>query len=330
MSVESVPVEPEQIADRLARAQVLLLTTHIHPDGDGLGAMLALAGGARRAGKTPHLLLPDGVPDRYEFLAGDTPMAGLEEAQALAEKADAILVLDTHAQAQLEGLWEILNARQEKVIVVDHHPTGALPAAMNWVDTSASAVGVQTLELLERLGWPLGQEEYLALAAAITSDTGWLRFENTDARTLRAMSRLVEAGVAPDKLYARLYQQDRPERLALLARAVASLELFEDQRIAVMQILQEDFRRTGAREDETENLVNQSLQIPSVQIAIMLVEQAQRVRVNLRSRGLVDVSRIAGKFGGGGHARAAGLRSDLPLAALRNKLIHAAREALSA
>lgn len=330
MSVESAPVELERIADRLAQAQVLLLTTHIHPDGDGLGAMLALAGGARRVGKTPHLLLPDGVPDRYEFLAEGNPIVGLEEAQALAEKADVILVLDTHAQAQLEGLWEILISRQEKVIVIDHHPTGAPLGTLGWVDTSASAVGVQALELLEALGWPLGQEEYQALAAAITSDTGWLRFENTDARTLRAMSRLVEAGVAPDKLYARLYQQDRPERLALLARAVGSLELYDDQRIAVMQILQEDFRRTGAREEETENLVNQSLQIPSVQVAIMLVEQAQRVRVNLRSRGQVDVSHIARSFGGGGHARAAGLRSDLPLGALRDKLIQAAREALGA
>lgn len=329
MSDESALAGPEAIVDALEAANKLLLATHVHPDGDALGSMVALAAAARQAGKSVDLLLPEGAPERYAFLLGDFQPIGLDQAGALAQQADWIVVLDTHAQAQLEDLWDLLTRHNEKVLVVDHHPTGKLRGKASWIDTSASAVGVQTLELLQLLGWKWDRDQSLALATAITSDTGWLRFENTDGRTLRAMACLVDAGVAPDRLYARLFQQDRPERLALLARALAWLELLDRQRIAVMRILESDFRQTGARTDETENLVNESLRIATVEVAIMLVEQEGRVRVSLRSRGDVDVSRIAAEFGGGGHARAAGLRSDLPLAALKEQLIAATREALS-
>jgi phosphoesterase RecJ-like protein len=315
------------VADRLQASQSLLLTTHLHPDGDGLGSMVALAGCARRSGRSANLFLPEGGPERYDFLLSDQTV-GDDGFARRADGVDCIVVLDTRAEAQLETLWDELKRRSDKIVIIDHHATGDQLSDTAWIDTGASAVGVQVVELLEHLGWPRSRDDNLALAAAITSDTGWLRFENTDARTLEAMARLVAGGVKTDDLYARLYQQDRPERLALQGRALSSLRLHAGGRIATMHILQEDFAQTGARADETENLVNDAMRIASVEVSIMLVKQEDRIRVNLRSRGHVDVSQIARDFGGGGHARAAGLRSELSLEDLRKRLITAAQDAL--
>jgi phosphoesterase RecJ-like protein len=318
------------VAASLQAADSLLLLTHVNPDGDGLGAMIALARAAEAVGKTVELFLPDGVPERYAFLLSDRQALGPEQLPRAADAAERIVVLDTAAESQLEQAWSCLTARAEKVVVIDHHLGGKPLGPVGWIDTSACAVGLMVLELLEQMRWPIDQQAAEALAVAIASDTGWMRFENTDARCLQAMARLLDRGVRPDQLYARLFQTDRPERLALQARALDSLELHAGGAIGSMQLQAEDFRATGARPDETENLVNELLRIAQVEVAVMLIENQDNTRVNLRSRGQVDVAAIARKFGGGGHARAAGLRSDTPIPELKSRLLAEAETALAA
>ncbi len=321
--------DAEAVAASLQAATSLLLMTHVHPDGDGLGAMIALARAAEARGKTVQLFLPDGVPERYAFLVDRRESLGTQQLSRAADAAGRIVVLDTAAQSQLEQAWQSLTARTEKVVVIDHHLAGEALGPVGWIDTSACAVGLMVLELLETMAWPIDQVAAEALAVAIASDTGWMRFENTDARCLRAMAGLLDRGVRPDQLYARLFQTDRPERLALQARALDSLELHAGGAVGSMQLQAADFDVTGARPDETENLVNELLRIRQVEVAIMLIENEDTTRVNLRSRGQVDVAAIARKFGGGGHARAAGLRSDTPVPELKTRLLAEAETALA-
>ena len=162
-----------------------------------------------------------------------------------------------------------------------------------------------------------------ALATAITSDTGWLRFANTDSRCLRVMGRLLDAGVRPDRLYARLFQCDRVERLRLTARMLATLELHCGGQLAVMCIRKADFEASGAMLEETENLINEALRIGTVESVVLLVESGDLIRVSLRSRDAIDVAAVAKGFGGGGHSRAAGLRSVLPIDELKRQLVEA-------
>ncbi|MCY2923865.1 MAG: hypothetical protein NT031_00220, partial [Planctomycetota bacterium] len=132
-------------------------------------------------------------------------------------------------------------------------------------DTTAAAAGVMVAQLLAALEWPVGPVEAEALLAAVTSDTGWFRFANTDPGALRLAAEWVAMGIRPDALYARLYQTARPQQLALVARMLATLELHHTDKLAVMTIRQADFAATGARADETENLVNEALRIGSVE-----------------------------------------------------------------
>jgi len=285
--------------------------------------MSGLIRSARLAGKAARGLLSDTMPERYTFLFGDQPPAASAEFATLADQADVIVVVDTCAYAQLDGLEELLRARRDKVLVLDHHVGGDDLGSLVWQDSSAAAAGVLVDEVLEALGWPADVQVAEALAVALTTDTGWLRFSNTDARALRCLARLLEAGLHMDRLYQRLYQNDRVERIKLMTRMLESLRLYCGGRLATMVIRHGDFDAVGARFDETENLVNEPMRLASVEVAILAVENTECVRVSLRSREKVDVAAIARRFGGGGHRRAAGLRLQQDVDELMGQLVRA-------
>ncbi len=326
-SADSVPAE---VLGRLTAARSLLLVTHARPDGDGLGSARALSVAAGAAGKACRLLVPDRLPARYAFLFPGIEVASGGEFAALADASEVIVVLDTSAYSQLDDLAAGLRARRDKVVVIDHHATADDVGAAAWLDTSAAATGVLVGELIEALGWPADLVVAEALTTAVVTDTGWLRYANTDARALRAVARWVEAGVRPDELYKRIYQTDRPERLALIARTLQGLEHHCDGRLVVMTIRREDFEATGATPEETENVVNEALRLDAAETAVLLVENHDCIRVSLRSRDAVNVAEVASRFGGGGHARAAGLRASEDLDALKRRLIEACSAELKA
>lgn len=324
----SVDESFDLLAERLAASGRLLILTHARPDPDGLGASAALAACARASQRAAKVLVPGDVPPRYAFLFPDGPPAGSGQFAKLADEADLIVILDTCATSQLDDLADAIARRREKVVVADHHVTPDDIGSLRWIDSTAAAAGVMTLELIEALGWPMPAEAAEALLVAVAGDTGWFRFSNTDGRCLRAAARLMEAGSQADVLYARLYQSDRPERLRLLERALASLSLHCGGKVALMQVRQSDFEQTGGRADETENFVNEPLRIAQVEASVMLVENSDVVRVSLRSRGGMDVSAVAGRFGGGGHVRAAGCRVSRPVETVAEEVVAACAEAL--
>jgi len=311
-----------EIARRLAAAKTIVLLTHDRPDGDGLGAMMALAAAARRQGKTALPACSDRVPGRYAFL---TAGENLLDAAALAEAVktcDCLVVLDTCTMNQLESVAAVVTAAGEKAVVIDHHQTAEPIAPLRWCDPSAAAAGVMVAELLAELDWPITPPVAEALLAAVGTDTGWFRFANTDSRALAVAGRCLDAGASADAMCRRLYQNDRPQRLALKARALAGLQLHYDGRVAVMTLAADDFAATGAAPAETEDLINEPMHIADVCVSILLVAADDRTRVSLRSKPTgapptgtpIDVARVARALGGGGHARAAGARLTATLA----------------
>jgi len=317
-----------RVVDRLRVADSLLAVTHIRPDGDAIGSAAGLARSAISAGKAVSLLVPDELPGRYEFALAGMDVAGAERFPELAGRAGLIVLLDTCVLGQLGDLAGDIGRYKAKTVVIDHHVTAEDIAADRWIDTSAAAVAVMVAEALDVLAWPVDELAAEALATGILADTGWLRFQNTDARCLRMLARLIDAGVRPDKLYRRLYQNDRPERLALLARALSSVELHCGGKLAVMTIRLGDFVDTGAEADETENMANEMLSVRGVELAVSMIEQGDFVRASLRSRGSVDVARLAKRFGGGGHSLAAGCRQSGDLGHFKARLIAACKEAI--
>jgi bifunctional oligoribonuclease and PAP phosphatase NrnA len=305
----------QAILDALSRCRNVLITTHVRPDGDALGTAAAMAMGMRRHGIDSEVLLLSRLPQKYAFVFSENAIKFREiESEWPADFSlggfDALLVVDTGTWSQLPGLREHLTGWDKPRLVVDHHLTQEDWADVRHVQTDAAAAGEIAAELLRLWNVPISRPIAVALFLAIASDTGWFRFSNTRPATLRLAADLMEAGVDTDSMYQHLYQNEQAERLALQTRAQDSLELLNDGRLAVMTVHKSDFEQTGAKVSDTENLINIPLQIRTVEVSILLIDppDGSAIRVSFRSKGRVDVARFAEQFGGGGHARASGLK----------------------
>ena len=185
-------------------------------------------------------------------------------------------------------------------------------------------------ELLEVWSIPLNKLIARSLFVGLVTDTGWFQHSNTRPYTLRLAARLVEAGVDTDSIYQALYQNERAERVALQTRGLQSLELMANGRLAVMRLAKFDFEQTRGSTLDTENLVNIPLQIRKVEAALLLVEPPDGgpIRISARSKGRIDVARFAERFGGGGHARASGMKITGSLQAAHDAIVDAMAQAV--
>lgn len=305
----------------LSSCRNVLITTHVRPDGDALGSTAALQQVLTAKGIHCAVLLLSPLPPKYAFVFEDAgvPFTAVEKdlpADFSLVPYDGLLVVDTGTWSQLPGLQQKVETFAGKKMVLDHHLTQESWADLKLVDTAAAAAGEIVGTLLERWGVPLDSSSATSLYLALVSDTGWFQYANTRPQTLRLAATLLEKGVDADGLHQRLYQSERAERLALQTRALASLKLLSENRVAVMRITPADFAETNATRDDTEASVNVPLQIGTVEVSALLTRSPEGlpVRISLRSKGKVNCAAVAQRFGGGGHARAAGCRIDEELA----------------
>jgi phosphoesterase RecJ-like protein len=321
----------QQIINTLSRFKRVLVTTHVRPDGDAIGTTAALVLAMRKVNINAEVLLLSHLPTKYSFVFRENNIIHHDAengwpAQFPFDRFDALLVADTGTWSQLPGLRERIQNWEVPKIVLDHHLTQENWADIKLVVTEAAAAAEVAAELIEQWQIPLDSAIATALYVAIASDTGWFQFSNTRPFTHRLAATLIEQGVDTDRIYQMLYQNERAERVALQTRAMQSLELLANGRLAVMRISKDDFAQTGARVPDTENLINVPLQIRTVEVCILVTDPPEGgpVRVSLRSKGQVDVARFAEQFGGGGHARAAGLKFDgLPFQQVHDRVVEA-------
>ncbi len=302
-------IDFSEALDCLKKSQSVLISCHVRPDGDSLGSASGMGQILRSQGKSAEIILPSELPARYAFLFEQEQPRVIEDDWRGAQLAgfDTVVIVDTSVRAQLEPQFEFLKGCNLPVLVIDHHLESENIGTVELLDRSASAVGLMVAELAE--AWPveLDARAAKALFTAIASDTGWFRFPNADSRTYQQAWRLLEAGVRPTEVYRSLYMQASAGKLRLLGRALGSLELFCEGRLACMSLLKKDFRQTQAVRADTEGLINESLRIGSVVAAVMLTEDEDgSIRANFRSKRQINVARIAERFGGGGHKLAAG------------------------
>jgi phosphoesterase RecJ-like protein len=318
------------VLDILSSKRRVLVTTHVKPDGDAIGTAAAMVLAMRQKNIESQLLLFNPPPAKYAFVLEENriPFFNIENgwpADVDLDSFDALLCVDTGTWSQLPGLKEHLAHFKSPKIVLDHHLTQENWADAKLVLTAASAAGEIAAELLRRWNVPINPPIAAVLFMAIATDTGWFQFSNTSPKTMRLAADLMEAGVDTDRIYKLAFQNERPQRLNLTARALQSLQLLADNRLAVMAISKSDFAHTGADPSDTENLINIPLQVGSVEVSLLLVESPNGgpIRASLRSKGSLDVAAFAQTFQGGGHARAAGLKMDGQLAAARQTLVQA-------
>lgn len=303
----------QKAVDFVNRAQRVLLTTHIRPDGDACGCIRALADVLEAQGKTAHILFMSPLASWYEslfdhkppILGNDIKPENLAEAYA---DVDLIVIADTDSRIQLPGFADWLSACGKPILVIDHHITGDHLGDVEIVDSAAAAAGEIVFDLIQYAGWPVTLRIAESIFIAVATDTGWFKYANTDSRIFQTAARLIEYGVHPTQVYQQMYQSFTPARLRLMTRMLEHLELHANGRIATQYILRKDFDETGASGPDSENLIDECQRIQSVEAAALFIELADGgFRCSLRSKGRVDVRMIAQEHGGGGHTLASGV-----------------------
>ncbi len=301
-----------------------LMLGHVHPDADVLGTLLALGQALEARGWQVAYGGPHPAPDLLAFLPGVERYRVLP---AVVGPLDVVVLTDCPNPARTEGLIDQARATGAAIVNIDHHPDNRRYGTVEWIDPTAGATGEMVYELLVTLGASITPAMATNLFTAIHTDTGSFRYSNTTPRTFAIASALTAAGAEPGFVSSQLYERRAPDALRWLGQALSRIEVSDGGRVAALALpaglVPEAFV-------EGEDLVNYPRSIESVRVACLLREREGQVKVSLRGKGDVDVSRIAARFGGGGHPNAAGCTVAGPLGRARDEVLTAVREALGA
>ena len=316
----------QTIREILDGAGRILVATHIRPDGDALGSLLAMGLALESLGKEVVLYNESPVPAGYRFLPGVERITG--DAGDLSG-FDCAVILDCGDEDRLGKL--AIPSRDIPVrINIDHHGTNPGFGTHNLVEPEASATAEILYRLFRKMGVVITPEIACGIYTGIFTDTGSLRFSNATHQAFSICTEMVALGVKPGDVARHVYGTHSLGRIRLLNRVLDSIEVSDNGRLSIMTLTQEMFQETGADASDVTGLVNYAKHIEDVEVAALIqeadpeeqAEGAFRYHVSLRSEGRIDVSRIAARFGGGGHPAAAGFSTAKSPAAIR-ELLHA-------
>ena len=310
------------VADLLRSSGTILITSHANPDGDAIGCLLGFGRLAQLLGKDMVLWAPDGVPDFYVYLPlSNETVPQVPEARVF----DATFVLDT-ADPALLGPGFPPAERSGRVCVIDHHLRAVEWGDLIWRDASAAAAGILVYELARELAVEPDESLAECLWASIYTDTGGFRYSSTDARALRVGADLLDWGVDPWQASVAIFESNPPSRVRLLGEVLSTLELWLDGKMASITVTQEMLDRAGLDHSSLDTFINHPRSIRGVEVAVQFSERSGRIKVSFRSKGKVDVSALARRFGGGGHRNAAGCRLDTDMETAKKRIVAAASE----
>ncbi len=311
----------DRIVSILKEGGRFLLTTHVDPDADGIGSMLALGGTLEKQHKESILLIEEPLP---------SPLNQLPWADRIVQtfdrylKFDAIFALDCGDPKRL-GAHRSLLDREETIICIDHHKTNSFFGDINLVEPLSSSTGELIFQIIKQAAFPLDEQTAKNLFAAIQTDTGSFRYENASAGAFRIAAELVEHGATPWEISRIVLEGYSSARLNLLKRTLDTLEFHQDGKIGMMTISSSMFEDTGARQIDSERFVDYPRFVSGVELSVLIRQiNDDEYKFSLRSNKLVDVADLASFFGGGGHARAAGFQGSGPLEVLKRDFLEKA------
>lgn len=313
----------QAVAEAIRARQSFLLTSHSRPDGDAVGSQMALALALDALGKQVRVIDRDPVPVPYQQFPGVERIERVTEASG---EADAVVLLECSdiTRPDVAGLDRYF------VINIDHHLGNGLYGTVNWFDATAAACAEMVADVIDALGVAWTPDIASHLYLGIATDTGGFRHGPISARTFDICRRIVETGVDPAQLARRIFDSYGIGRVKLTGALLCKMELHDDDRMAVMQFDDALLTECGATVDDTEGLVNVPLGAEEIVATILFKHQHnQTYRVSLRSKGDVDVRRVAELWNGGGHKNAAGCTMVGDLEELKRALVAAVGRAIS-
>ena len=311
-----------QVVELIENKNKFGITTHIKPDGDGVGSSLGLCWLLRSLGKSAEVFVRGDIPSSYRNLPGADAIRDIEQLDA---EYDAVFVIECSDldRPGIKGLED------QFTVNIDHHATSAHFGTINWIDSTASAVGEMIYNLCKAIGGRVTREIAECVYMALVTDTGSFHFSNTTDRTLKVASELIKAGAKPAEISEAVYNNYSWSRIELMRQVLATVGRDESGQVATLRQTLAMRENAAAVDGDNNGFVNIPLAARDVLAVVYMREVGKdEYRVSLRSKGDINVARVAEKFGGGGHRNASGLRIEGDWDEKERELVAAVREAV--
>ncbi|MFQ6083277.1 MAG: bifunctional oligoribonuclease/PAP phosphatase NrnA [Candidatus Aminicenantia bacterium] len=290
----------KKISDRIKNSENIAITSHLRPDGDSICTGIALALMFEQLGKRAEVINKDNTPFPFDAF----PLAEKIKIGQINKREFALIILLECADVSRSGQE---NIEGTFLINIDHHHSNSFYAGIDWVDAQASAVGEMAFYLGEKLEIEFTPEIATYLYAAIASDTGSFQFSNTTANALEICSKLIRLGAEPIKINEILFNNNTPQKIKLLGRVLATLEINRSGKVASITLFRKFLEDLKIQELDTEDITTLARSIQGIEIVLFFKQMDDnKFRVSLRSKGRINAAYLAEMFGGGGHFHAAG------------------------
>jgi phosphoesterase RecJ-like protein len=313
----------DQIRSLIDESQHIVCLAHKDADADSLGSALGFAASLRAMGKTVHPV----VPAPYPFLLSYLP--GFETLEADPQKYDVVFTFDC-ATVHRFGDKRALIESGVPVVNVDHHVSNDGYGSINLIEPEASASGQVVYRLLRRLDMPVNAAVANNLYAALFTDTGGFRHENTTEEALRLGAELVHQGADPAWIALKSYKSRPVSMIKLEGLAISALRTEVDGKLIWSSVTQDMLERAGASMVESEGVIDQLQSVDTMKIALLFKEMSSTLtKISVRTRDEIDATELCTPYGGGGHRRAAGAELQMSLAKAQESVLALAHELLS-
>lgn len=287
-------------------AKNIVITTHLHPDADGIGSQIALALALRESGKNVICVNEEPLLERYKYLDPQNSIIGHSEylKKNKDPEIDLFIIADTNSLTRI-GKVSSLVQKSKNLLFIDHHPCAPELMAIHCIDTSMAATGELVGKLIQSLKIEFTKDTALALYTAILIDTSSFRYPTVTGDTHRMIGKLMDTGIEPPSAYNQIYGAKEVSYMQMLGTVLSKTQATPDNKIAWLRLTEEGLEKFNVDAEDTHGFINHLLILNNIKVACMFRQVGKKVKVSLRSTGVVDVGIMANALGGGGHNHSA-------------------------
>lgn len=324
MDEPMIRIDLPAVLEELKRNDSFLITSHVSPDGDAVGSVLALSYLLRALGKSDiTIMLADPIPDVYKPLPGAD---AIKNPEAEIGAYDLAVVVDV---ARLERVGAVADhiPADKNILIIDHHLEDHPDGASGFIDASYAAAGEIIVELFESAGLPMGVDAAACAYVAQVTDTGGYRYSNTSARSHRLAAILHDTGIEHSEICSEIFERNSRAKMALLMLVLDRMAYRCDGRVASSYVTTEDVEAAGGKKEDLNGLVNFLRSTEGVVAGILFTGvDGNTTKASLRSDKTFNSAEFLKAFGGGGHAAAAGVTLEEPLYQAMDRILEGLEE----
>jgi len=290
-------------------ARNIFITTHQHPDADGIGSQMALKIALEQLGKKVLCINQHPTSAKYKHLDKKSHILSYKQFIKLdfKETVDLFIVTDTNSLSRIGTGIEELVKNAKNLLFIDHHPAPVELRSLHCIDVTASATGEIVGQLIDALGVELNQNIAFLLYTAILIDTNSFRYPSVTGKTHRLIAKLIDSGMKPSNAYNRIYCNKKISDMHLLGNILSLAKINSNETIAWLTLDEKTLKKFNVDPEDTHHFINNLLVLDNLKIACLFRQTGDHVKISLRSTGNIDVSTIAEALGGGGHHHAAAI-----------------------